>query len=373
MMEACVAAPPASAVRVRRVLMTADAVGGVWRYGIDLGRSLARHRVAVTLAVMGPAPSRAQRRDAARAGICLVESGYRLEWMDDAAADVARAGDWLMAVAREVKPDIAHLNGYAHAALPWPCPVVVVAHSCVRSWWRAVHGTDAPPRYTAYAQGVSAGLAAAHAVVAPTRAILDEIAGIYGLGSPGVVIPNGHADPADRLDGHRPRKRPMVLMGGRLWDAAKNVAAVCAVAPRVRWPIYVAGSATNPNGTPLPLDGVHPLGQLSAREMRAWYRRASIYALPARYEPFGLSVLEAARAECALVLGDIPSLRENWDGAALFVRPGDQDALAAAFERLIADEPLRSRLAARACAMSASFNIARTAHDYLRLYQSLLT
>ncbi len=33
--------------------------------------------------------------------------------------------------------------------------------------------------------------------------------------------------------------------------------------------------------------------------------------LPARYEPFGLSVLEAALSGCALVLGDIPSLRES--------------------------------------------------------------
>ena len=35
--------------------------------------------------------------------------------------------------------------------------------------------------------------------------------------------------------------------------------------------------------------------------------------LPARYEPFGLSILEAALSGCALVLGDLPSLRELWD------------------------------------------------------------
>ena len=46
--------------------------------------------------------------------------------------------------------------------------------------------------------------------------------------------------------------------------------------------------------------------------------RAAVYALPARYEPFGLSALEAGLAGCALVLGDVPSLREVWGGAALY-------------------------------------------------------
>ena len=34
------------------------------------------------------------------------------------------------------------LNAYVHAALPFGRPVLVVAHSCVTSWWRAVHETD---------------------------------------------------------------------------------------------------------------------------------------------------------------------------------------------------------------------------------------
>jgi glycogen synthase len=57
-----------------------------------------------------------------------------------------------------------------------------------------------------------------------------------------------------------------------------------------------------------------------------WYARASIYALPARYEPFGLSALEAALSGCALILGDIPSLREVWLEAAPYVSPDDESA-----------------------------------------------
>src|SRR3546814_15476866 len=75
------------------------------------------------------------------------------DWSSDVCSsdlDITRAGDWLMTLARELRPDLIHLNGYAHAALPWRSPVVVVAHSCVLSWWRAVHGCEAPPEWRTY-------------------------------------------------------------------------------------------------------------------------------------------------------------------------------------------------------------------------------
>ena len=44
-----------------RVLMTADAVGGVWTYALDLSAALAEHDISVVLATMGPRPNAAQR------------------------------------------------------------------------------------------------------------------------------------------------------------------------------------------------------------------------------------------------------------------------------------------------------------------------
>ena len=62
------------------------------------------------------------------------------------------------------------------------------------------------------------------------------------------------------------------------------------------------------------------LGALDERrsERLAW-RSGRSSPRTALYEPFGLAVLEAAQAGCALVLSDIPTFRELWDGAALFV------------------------------------------------------
>jgi len=77
-------------------------------------------------------------------------------------------------------------------------------------------------------------------------------------------------------------------------------------------------------------------------------RTALIYAPPLLDEPSGLQVLEAARERCALVLGDIPSLRRAWENAAIFVDPRDQRALCEVLACLIDTPKLREDLGERA-------------------------
>jgi glycogen(starch) synthase len=369
------AAPLRQSARTRqtsigRVLMTGDAVGGVWRYCIDLAHALRRTGVQTTLAVMGPAPTDAQRREARAAGVHLVEGPYRLEWMPDGLDDLQRSGEWLLEVADVVRPDVVHVNGYAHASLPWPAPVVLVAHSCVRTWWRAVRRENAPPGYDQYTAAVLAGLQGAHTIVAPSQAMLSALVEEYGVPSAGRVIANGCSQVA--RGSARGTKRPLVLAAGRSWDDAKNVTALCAVAGRIGWPVYLAGATKGPDDITCSWPQLHALGPLSSDTMRAWYARAAIYALPARYEPFGLSVLEAACAGCALVLGDIPSLRENWDGAACFVHPDDHDGLTHTLQRLI-DVPGPCRdLARRARQRARAFSLGRMADAYLDVYEGVI-
>ena len=110
----------------RRILMTADAVGGVWTYALELARALEPHGTEVTLAVLGPGPSPGQRREAARrSNVVLREHGGALEWMDHPWAEVERAGDWLLELAGAAGAEAIHLNGYVHAAWPWEAPVLV--------------------------------------------------------------------------------------------------------------------------------------------------------------------------------------------------------------------------------------------------------
>jgi glycosyltransferase involved in cell wall biosynthesis len=357
--------------RPRGVLMTADAVGGVWSYALDLARELVRGGgTRVDLATMGPAPDDGQRA-AARAihGLRLHESSFKLEWMQEPWGDVAQAGEWLMDLERRLQPDIVHLNGYCHAALPWRSPRVVVAHSCVMSWWTAVHGGEPPAAWDRYAQEVRRGVHAADVVVAPTRAMARAVATHYDAPRDLRVIPNGRC-----ADGFRPAgsREPIVFTAGRVWDEAKNVASVCAVAPRLPWPVIVAGDDTAPGGIRISCGAARAQGRLRGQALCDMFSRAAIYALPARYEPFGYSPLEAALSGCALVLGDISSLREVWGEAALFVPPDNRRALASALMRLIADRSLREDYAARARDRAGLYGSRRMADAYSALYSALM-
>jgi glycogen(starch) synthase len=349
---------------LKRLLMTADAVGGVWTYSTDLARGLGRLGIEVHVATMGPRPNPAQRRAAEEAGIRLWESDYALEWADDPWAEVQEAGDWLLDLAKVIEPDRVHLNGYAHGALPWSVPVVVVAHSCVLSWFWAVHGQPAPPRWSTYAGVVAAGLEGADAVVAPTAAMAGELARWYGFDR-SVVIANGR-----NADWIRPRaKRPLVLGAGRVWDEAKNLTALARVAPRLDWPVAIAGEG--PKGEDGGSDPVRFLGPLDFSELSSWLLSAALFVSPTRYEPFGLGILEAAQAGCALVLGSVASLVELWEGAAEFVDPADDDALASACQRLIGDGDLRRRMSDAARRRSEDFGLCLAAQAYLDLYLRL--
>ena len=333
--------------------MTADCVGGVWTYALELTAALERHGVEVQLATMGARPDAGQRAAAAASSVDgLHESDYALEWEHEPWEEVERAGEWLLALADELRPDVVHLNGYVHAALDWPAPVVVAAHSDVLSWWRAVRGTPFPDRLDRYRDAVERGLRKADLVCAPTRAVLHDLALSYDFDTPALVVPNGRAlrVPAGAV------KEDVVVGLGRFWDEAKNVAALQRIADRLPWPVLLAGPGT-------------PLGALAAEECALLLSSARIFASPARYEPFGLAALEAAQAGCALVLGDLPSLREVWEDAATFVAPDDDDAVLAALRDLCRDGERRQELARSAGERAARYTPAATAAAMDALYR----
>jgi glycosyltransferase involved in cell wall biosynthesis len=355
-----------------KVLLGADAVGGVLTYAVDLTAGLTRQGVEVAVATGGAPLSTQQREALRRAGAGSVdESALRLEWMADPWDDVAAQRDRLMELADRERVDLVHVNSYAHADADWPVPVVVGAHSCVLSWWRAVHGVDAPPQWDRYRQAVAAGLRRADAVVAPTAAMLQALGRLHGpLPDPAVVVPNGSS--ARDAAPHGP-KEPFVLGAGRLWDAAKNLAALDEAADGLGYPVLVAGALADADGVAVAPRAARAVGQLAPARLTALRRRASVFAAPARYEPFGLAALEAARDACALVLGDIPSLREVWGDAAVYVDPDDPAALRRALRTLL-DAPAMARAAGlRAQRRAARYTVEAMTAGHLALYGRLVS
>jgi len=346
-----------------KLLLTTDAVGGAWTFALELGAQLAAGGHSVTLAVLGPDAPPGRLAELRRVpGVRVLQHRCALEWMPEPWAEVESSGRWLLEVAARERPDVVHLGGYAHAALPFEAPVVVTAHSCVLSWWRAVHGTGAPPQWRRYAAALREGLQRARLVVAPTGAMLRALEAEHGRLGASAVIPNGR-----RPELFPPLvKAELVLCAGRLWDPAKNLAALEAAARHCSWPVACAG----PGGSG---GAVRPLGELTTIQLARWLGRAAIFALPALYEPFGLAVLEAALAGCALVLGDIASLRELWEDAAVFVDPRRPDLLAGVLNRLAAAPAARSELAGAARRRALELSPQRMAAGYLKAYAGVLS
>lgn len=363
----------------QRILMTADTIGGVWTYALELAAALGKQGIQVALATMGTPLNRQQWASAKQIhSLEVFESSFKLEWMEDPWEDVKKAGEWLLHLEQQIQPDVVHLNGYAHGSLPWQTPVLMVGHSCVLSWWEAVKSEPTPASWDRYRQEVKQGLQAADLVIAPSAAMLAALNRHYGNLNRAIVVPNaGNSNifyPSEKKD--------LILTAGRLWDEAKNVAILEEIAPQLKWPVYVAGEGRKnlqlDENVEYPLNnfssnssGVVPLGHLSTPELAQWYAHASIYALPARYEPFGLSVLEAALSGCALLLGDIPSLREIWGDTAVFVNPNDQQAITQSLNTLITNSTLRHQLAKRARTRALEYTPERMATDYLKAYHNL--
>ncbi|PVE25933.1 glycosyl transferase family 1 [Microvirga sp. KLBC 81] len=350
--------------------MTADAVGGVWQYALDVAEGLRAYGVETTLAVLGPAPTDDQIRRAEAASIDLITTDLPLDWTADRPQEVEEAGRAIARLSARIKPDIVHLNSPALAASGHhDCPVVAVCHSCVVTWWEAVHGGSLPDEFVWRADLVRKGYHVADRLLAPTAAFANATARTYNLAVAPTVVPNGRrAMPAGEC---LPRD-VFAFTAGRLWDDGKNFAVIDRAAEHLSLPFLAAGPLKGPNGAKIEAHHAVSLGRLSDDEIARYLSSQPIFVSAAKYEPFGLAVLEAAQAGCALVLSDIPTFRELWDGEAAFVVPDDDQALAQVLDRLASDESTRRQLGEAAKKRAASYSVEAMSAGILEAYRSLL-
>jgi glycosyltransferase involved in cell wall biosynthesis len=114
--------------------------------------------------------------------------------------------------------------------------------------------------------------------------------------------------------------------------------------------------------------GIRRLGKVDEPTLDALYRRAEVFALPSRYEGFGLPVLEAMARGCPVVASDATALSEVAGTAARLVPPGDVPAWTAAIDEVLDDAGLRADLAARGRRRAAEFSWAATANAHVEAY-----
>jgi glycosyltransferase involved in cell wall biosynthesis len=350
--------------------MTADAVGGVWVVATGLVRELCRRGVQVTLVTLGPPPSENQLWELnGIEGLEVEITDLALEWMEPRGLDLPRARFRLANLERRVRPHVVHINGFREAAIGWKAPVLVTAHSCVRSWYLACRGNEpTESEWQDYVANVWLGLEAANCWVAPTTAFRDTIQSLYGPRLRAHVIHNG-------IEGVLPgrEKKPFILAAGRLWDEAKNIALLSSIASELDWPVRIAGASDFPGAKQIgaPRTTAERIGALYRPHLLEQMQRATIFAACPLYEPFGLTILEAAASGCALVLSDIPTLRELWRDAALFADPRAPAAFRDALQRTCRDTGLRKSLQQAALKRARSYALSRTVEAYGDLYHEL--
>ena len=337
-----------------KLLMTADAVGGVWQYALDLAAALVPHGIQTTLAVLGPSPDAAQHTEAKRVkGLTLVDTRLPLDWLCSAPEPVLAAGEAIAALARSTGADLVQLNMPTLAArAKFGVPVIAVAHGCVTTWWEAAFGTDLAKQYRWHRVLTRQGLRAADRVVAPSASYAATIARHYGLTQAPLAIHNGRhplALPSDVPP------QDFAFTAGRLWDQVKGGRVLDRAAAWMSVPFCAAGATCGPHGETIELQHLHPLGHLSSDALARRLAAKPVFVSAARFEPFGLAVLEAAQAGCPLVLSDIDTFRELWDDAALFVTHDDEAGFADAVEAILADPALRIRLSGAARTRAARY------------------
>lgn len=107
---------------------------------------------------------------------------------------------------------------------------------------------------------------------------------------------------------------------------------------------------------------------------QAYMRSADVFILASRRESFGLVLIEAREAGCAIVATDVDGIAEALDGgrAGLLVPPKDPRALASAICRILSDESVRRELQSKSKENLSLFRVEVMAREMTAVYNELL-
>ncbi len=109
-------------------------------------------------------------------------------------------------------------------------------------------------------------------------------------------------------------------------------------------------------------------GYVREEELPPLYAGARLFVLPSIYEGFGLPLAEAMACGTPVVASRVSSMPEVVGEGGLLVDPHREADIAAALERLCADDALHARLRALGLAQAARFSWGQVARQTLEVY-----
>lgn len=294
----------------------------------------------------------------------------------------------VLGAARAAGVQVVHVP-YFGPPLRAPLPLVVTVHDLIML---ALPEHRGPLAYRVYTWLALAGARRADLVLADsetTRRDLERFGRIPA--DRVVVVPLGHDErltaPASstELSAYRSARglpnRFVLYLGG--FDARKNVPLLLRAASRAgEWPLVIAGEPPSPRPPLYPDlrpaaaalgERVIWLGRVPEADKRLLYQAATVFCYPSRYEGFGLPVLEAMAAGTPVICANATSVAEVAGDACELVAPNDEEALAAALTRLMADDQRRADLCQRGRERARLFTWERTARETAAAYERLLS
>lgn len=289
------------------------------------------------------------------------------------------------------RPDVLHVqcfgpNGAYATALARLCHVPLVV---TLQGETVMDDSDIFETSQSLRAALRAGLRTATAVTGCSQYTLDDAEARFGLpAGRGTVIFNGVAaatdDPPAPVDLPAPLGTvPYVLALGRVVDKKGFdllLAGYVAMDPTARVADLVIAGTGNALERLEALaeesgvgERIHFVGRLSREQVAAAMAGAELFVMPSRLEPFGIVLLEAWRADTAVLATDRGGppefVRDGEDG--LLVDPFDTVAVAEALGRVLSDNALRRSLAAAGHGRVEEFFWPAIAEGYRAVYRSV--
>ncbi|HEY0796251.1 MAG TPA: glycosyltransferase family 4 protein [Acidisarcina sp.] len=356
-----------------RILLTTDTIGGVWTFSKDLTQQLLDRGHSVALVSFGRMPSGDQLAWANRmaeehsSDFLFRAFDVPLEWMQNNHDAYERSAEALIDVADCFGPDLLHANQYCLGAVLLDIPRLITAHSDVLSWAAVCrpNGLEASSWVKRYKAIVQRGLDASDAVAAPTKWMSLALKQNFSVKKQIAIVPNGRT--LGRTSTLTQRQMQAVT-AGRLWDEGKGLSTLLEIQAQVQ--LLIAGEENFGHTAAPRHDSIRSLGVLSEEQVHSLFYSSAIYVATSIYEPFGLAPLEAALCGCALVLRDLPSLREVWGEAATYFT--DASGLESALAVLSTNHAKLTRAQQHATEKAKYYSAARMTNMYLNLYRRVI-
>ncbi len=287
---------------------------------------------------------------------------------------------------RRLRPDVVHSPGLASPLL-WRGPVVLTLHDVAflylpeqmsrasLYYWRYV----ALPSARRATRIVTVSHHARQEIARELRLPLERIETVYNGIDQQFTAPL----PSDAIARARARYQlgeSYILFVSTL-QARKNVSALIhafeRLAPHMPEVQLVLAGSISSNSEAIVRDAeespvagrIRLTGRVAYEDLPALYAGARVFALPSKYEGFGLTMIEAMACGTPVVANNASCLPEVAGDAALLVDADDAEAFAAALGQALTDEALRRELIARGFQRAAQFRPEMCARQILEVYE----